>query len=146
MLIAGAVIAGVGMAIWLARSATGLKMRTTTVDAAVAQSLGMNVPRVNAIAFGIGTGLAGLAANNWAPPLDSVYPNMGLTYLVGAFLVVILAGLGSIRNALVWAAGVGLLTAAVAVPADDVLAQVVVWSAALAIVALRRQPLVASRV
>ena len=120
-------------------------MRTTTVDADIAQSLGMNVPRVNAIAFGIGTGLAGLAGALVAP-LDSVYPNMGLTYLVGAFLVVILAGLGSIRNALVWAAGVGLLTAAVAVPADDVLAQVVVWSAALAIVALRRQPLVASRV
>jgi urea transport system permease protein len=145
VLIAAAALAGVGLALWLARSATGLKVRTTTVDADVAQSLGMNVPRVNAIAFGIGTGLAGLAGALVAP-LDSVYPNMGLSYLVGAFLVVILAGLGSIRDALLWAAGVGLLTAAVAVPADDVLAQVVVWGVALAIVALRRQPLVASRV
>jgi len=145
VLIAAAVVVGIGMAIWLARSATGLKVRTTTVDADVAQSLGMNVGRVNALAFAIGTGLAGLAGALVAP-LDSVYPNMGLSYLVGAFLVVILAGLGSIRNALGWAAGVGLLTAAVAVPADDVLAQVVVWSVALAIVALRRQPLVASRV
>jgi urea transport system permease protein len=145
VLIVAAVLAGGGTAIWLARSATGLKVRTTTVDAEIAQSLGMNVPRVNAIAFAVGAGLAGLAGALVAP-LDSVYPGMGLSYLVGAFLVVILGGLGSIRNALVWAAGVGLLTAAVAVPADDVLAQVVVWSVALAIVALRRQPLVASRV
>ncbi|HXE44987.1 MAG TPA: hypothetical protein VN635_07295 [Conexibacter sp.] len=145
VLIAAAVLVGVGMAIWLTRSAMGLKVRTTTVDADVAQTLGMNVGRVNALAFAIGTGLAGLAGALVAP-LDSVYPNMGLSYLVGAFLVVILAGLGSIRNALMWAAGVGLLTAAVAVPADDVLAQVVVWSVALAIVALRRQTLVASRV
>jgi branched-subunit amino acid ABC-type transport system permease component len=71
---------------------------------------------------------------------------MGMSYLVGAFLVVVLAGLGSLRNALVWAGAVGLLTAAVAVPADDVLAQVVVWAAALTIVALRRQTLVAARV
>lgn len=145
VLIAAAVLAGVGVALWLGRSKTGLKVRTTTVDAEVAQSLGMNVPRVNAIAFAVGAGLAGLAGALVAP-LDSVYPDMGLSYLVGAFLVVILAGLGSIRNALVWSAGVGLLTAAVAVPADDVLAQVVVWSVALAIVALRRQSLVASRV
>jgi urea transport system permease protein len=145
VLIVAAVVTGLAIALWLARSATGLKVRTTTVDAQVAQSLGMNVPRVNATAFGIGTGLAGLAGALVAP-LGSVYPNMGVGYLVGAFLVVILAGLGSIRNALAWAAGVGLLTAAVAVPTDDVLAQVVVWSAALAVVALRRQPLVASRV
>lgn len=145
VLIAAAVLAGVGVALWLGRSATGLKVRTTTVDTEVAQSLGMNVGRVNATAFAIGAGLAGLAGALVAP-LDSVYPNMGLSYLVGAFLVVILAGLGSIRKALAWSAVVGLLTAAVAVPADDVLAQVVVWSVALAIVALRRQPLVASRV
>jgi urea transport system permease protein len=107
--------------------------------------LGTNVSRVNALAFGLGTALAGLAGALVAP-LNSVYPNMGVSYLVGAFLVVILAGLGSIRNALLWAAGVGLVTSAVAVPQDDVLAQVVVWTLALVIVALRRQTLVVSRV
>jgi len=144
-LIVFALVVGVGVALWLARSRTGLMVRTTTVDAEVAGALGMNVSRVNALAFALGTALAGLAGALVAP-LASVHPNMGVSYLVGAFLVVILAGLGSIRNALVWAAAVGLVTAAVAVPADDVLAQVVVWSGALAIVALRRQTLVASRV
>jgi urea transport system permease protein len=133
------------VALWLARSATGLKVRTTTVDAEMAAALGMNVGRVNAVAFAVGTALAGLAGALIAP-LNSVYPDMGVSYLVGAFLVVILAGLKSVRKALAWAAAVGLLTAAVAVPANDVLAQVVVWSAALAIVATRRQTLTATRV
>lgn len=145
VLIVLAIVTGVAVALWLSRSAAGLKVRIATVDSAVASALGTNVSRVNALAFGLGTALAGLAGALVAP-LNSVYPNMGTTYLVGAFLVVILAGLGSIRNALLWAAGVGLVTSAVAVPQDDVLAQVVVWTLALVIVALRRQTLVVSRV
>ncbi|HMJ01837.1 MAG TPA: hypothetical protein VK506_02785 [Conexibacter sp.] len=145
VLIVLAVVTGIAVALWLSRSAAGLKVRIATVDADVASTLGTNVSRVNALAFALGTGLAGLAGALVAP-LGSVYPNMGVSYLVGAFLVVILAGLGSIRNALLWAAGVGLVTAAVAVPEDDVLAQVVVWSLALVIVATRRQTVVASRV
>jgi len=145
LLIALAVLTGVLVALWLSRSAAGLKVRIATVDADTASALGTNVSRVNALAFGLGTALAGLAGALVAP-LNSVYPNMGVSYLVGAFLVVILAGLGSIRNALLWAAGVGLVTSAVAVPQDDVLAQVVVWTLALVIVALRRQTLVVSRV
>jgi urea transport system permease protein len=145
LLIALALLTGVLVALWLSRSAAGLKVRIATVDADIASALGTNVSRVNALAFGLGTALAGLAGALVAP-LNSVYPNMGVSYLVGAFLVVILAGLGSIRNALLWAAGVGLVTSAVAVPQDDVLAQVVVWTLALVIVALRRQTLVVSRV
>lgn len=145
VLIALALVTGVAVALWLSRSAAGLKVRIATVDADVASALGTNVSRVNALAFALGTALAGLAGALVAP-LNSVYPNMGVSYLVGAFLVVILAGLGSIRNALLWAAGVGIVTSAVAVPQDDVLAQVVVWTLALAIVALRRQTVVASRV
>jgi urea transport system permease protein len=145
VLIAFAVLTGILVALWFGRSAMGLKVRTTSADAQIAAALGMNVSRVNALAFAVGAALAGLAGALIAP-LNSVYPNMGTTYLVGAFLVVILAGLGSIRDALLWAAGVGLVTAAVAVPADDVLAQVVVWTGALVIVGLRRQTLVASRV
>jgi urea transport system permease protein len=145
VLIAFAVVTGVLVALWLSRSAAGLKVRIATADADVASALGTNVSRVNALAFALGTALAGLAGALVAP-LNSVFPDMGVTYLVGAFLVVILAGLGSIRNALLWAAGVGVVTSAVAVPRDDVLAQVVVWTLALVIVAARRQSVVASRV
>lgn len=145
VLIALAAVTGIVVALWLSRSAGGLKVRTATADADMAGALGLNVSRINALAFALGTALAGLAGALVAP-VNSVYPNMGVSYLVGAFLVVILAGLGSIRNALLWATGVGVVTAAVAVAEDDVLAQVVVWALALAIVATRRHTLVASRV
>ena len=144
-LIAAALIVGIGLMVWFSRSATGLKMRTTTVDPEIAASLGMNVSRVNAIAFAVGTALAGLGGALIAP-LDSVYPTMGVAYLVPAFLVVILAGLSSIRKALIWAAAIGIFTDAIAVPYNDVLAQAIVWSAALLLIALRRQTVVASRV
>jgi urea transport system permease protein len=145
ILIAFAITTTAAVALWMARSATGLKMRTTTVDSEMAAALGMNVARVNAVSFAIGTALAGLAGALIAP-LNSVYPGMGVSYLVGAFLVVILAGLRNVRKALTWAAVVGILTASVAVPANDVLAQVIVWTAALAVVAVRRQTLTAVRV
>jgi urea transport system permease protein len=145
VLIGFAIVTTIAVALWLARSASGLKLRTTAADSEIAASLGMNVGRVNAVAFAVGTGLAGLAGALIAP-LESVYPNMGVSYLVGAFLVVILAGLRNVRRALAWAAAVGLITAAIAVPFNDVLAQVVVWGVALLIVATRRQTLTVARV
>src|SRR5262249_38585550 len=81
VLIAFAAGTGVAVALWLSRSKTGLKIRTTTKAADIAAALGMNVSRVNALAFVVGTGLAGLAGALVAP-LNSVYPNMGVSYLV----------------------------------------------------------------
>jgi urea transport system permease protein len=144
-LICFAGLATVLVAVWLTRSDFGLRVRTATVDSGIAQSLGINISFVNAASFAIGTAAAGLAGALIAP-LNSVYPGMGTTYLVGAFLVVVLAGLGDIRGLAIWAVGIGLLTAAVAVPADDLLAQVVVWSTALAVVAMRRDSLLPARV
>lgn len=133
------------VALWLTRSDSGLRVRTATIDSDIAQTLGIDISWVNAATFAAGTALAGLAGALIAP-LNSVYPGMGTTYLVGAFLVVVLAGLGNLRGLAGWAVAVGLLTAAVAVPASDLLAQVVVWCAALAVVAMRRDSLVPARV
>lgn len=144
-LICFAALATAGVAIWMTRSDAGLRVRTATVDSDIAQTLGINISRVNAATFAAGTALAGLAGALIAP-LNSVYPGMGTTYLVGAFLVVVLAGLGNLRGLAGWAVAVGLVTAAVAVPASDLLAQVVVWCAALAVVAMRRDSLVPARV
>jgi branched-subunit amino acid ABC-type transport system permease component len=144
-LIVCALLATAAVALWLTRSDSGLRVRTATADAEIAQTLGIDISRVNAATFAAGTALAGFAGALIAP-LGSVYPGMGTTYLVGAFLVVVLAGLGNLRSLAAWALGVGLLTAAVAVPANDLLAQVVVWCAALAVVAMRRDSLLPARV
>jgi urea transport system permease protein len=145
VLIGFAILSTTAAAVWLTRSASGLKIRTTAADSQIAASLGVNTGRVSAVAFAVGAGLAGLSGALIAP-LESVYPNMGVSYLVGAFLVVILAGLTSVRKALIWATVVGIVTSAIAVPMNDVLAQVVVWALALVIVAMRKQTLVVARV
>lgn len=131
-----ALVAAISVGLWLARTRTGLAARITAADHEVAQTLGLNVNRVSAATFAIGAGLAGLTGALVAP-LASVSPDMGGQYLVGAFLVVVLAGLGNVKAAAVWAGAVGVVTAAIAIPFDDVVAQVAVWTAALLLVAVR---------
>lgn len=136
ILIATAAALAVGT--WLTRTRSGLSVRLTSTDHEVAQTLGLNVNRVSAITFAVGAALAGLAGALIAP-LATVNPSMGIQYLIGAFLVVVLAGLGNVKGAIYWSAGVGVATAATAIPFDDVVAQVAVWVAALLVVALRTQ-------
>lgn len=137
-LIATATITASCLAVWLARSQNGLQIRITASDVDVAKTLGTNVGLVSATTFGIGAALAGLAGALIAP-LNSVSPDMGVQYLVGAFLVVVLAGLGNVRGAVYWSAAVGVLTTAIAVAFDDVVAQVAIWTAALLMVSLRKR-------
>jgi branched-subunit amino acid ABC-type transport system permease component len=144
-LIGFALACAVIVAAWLTRSRSGLATRIVSADPQIAQTLGTNTNRVSGTAFAAGAALAGLAGALVAP-LNSVSPDMGLPYLVGAFLVVVLAGLGSIKGAAAWSAAVGIATAAIAIRLDDVTAQVIVWCAALVVVGLRRRPVSAVRV
>jgi branched-subunit amino acid ABC-type transport system permease component len=144
-LIVVAAAAAVIVWIWLTRSRSGLRIRLASADPEIAQTLGTNVNAVSALAFAIGAALAGLAGALVAP-LNSVSPTMGTQYLVDAFLVVVLAGLGSVKAAVAWSAVVGIATAIIAIHVGDITAQLVIWAAALIIVGLRRRSLTAVRV
>ena len=145
MLIAcAAAVAGL-VALVLMRTPFGLQMRAVVANSDTAESLGIRTRSVNRWAFALGAGLAGIAGAMIAP-LRTVFPGMGLPYLVAAFLVVILAGLGNVRATVFWSVAVGIGTAAVAVPANDILAQIVVWSTALVIIAGRRKVVMVARV
>ncbi len=133
---AAAVTAGI-VALIIRKSKFGLKMRAVIGNADTSQTLGLRVAQVNRWSFALGCGLAGLAGALVAP-LRTVFPGMGTPYLVGGFLVVILAGLGNVRSTIIWSVLIGLGTAAVAIPVNDVIAQIAIWGAALAIIALRR--------
>jgi urea transport system permease protein len=120
-------------------------MRAVIGNADTSQTLGLHVARVNRWSFTLGCALAGLAGALVAP-LRTVFPGMGTPYLVGAFLVVILAGLGNVRSTIVWSVLIGLGTAAVTIPVNDVIAQIAIWGAALVIIASRRRSLQVVRV
>lgn len=137
----------IAIAVWLiiTRSAFGLKMRAVIAAPDIAASLGLRVERVNRLAFALGIALAG-AAGALISPLRTVFPGMGLPFLVGAFLVVILAGLGNVKATVVWSMVIGIATTAVAIPVNDIAGQIAVWSGALIVIALRRESLTVARV
>ena len=86
--------------IFLTRTRLGRAIRATANDRVAAMYVGINVPRIDYLTFGIGAALAGLAGAV-IPFIQSIDPHLGDTYLINAFVIVILGGLGSFPGALV---------------------------------------------
>ncbi len=98
LLAASALAAG----LWLLveRTALGLTIRAATQDPTMAAVLGVNVPRLDTIVFGLGSALAG-AAGVILGTITSLYPQMGLAVVIDAFIVIVIGGLGSFKGAIV---------------------------------------------
>lgn len=93
-----AVIAMVGTWLFLQRTMLGRAVRATADNRDGAQYVGINVPRVDYVTFGLGAALAGLAGA--AIPLFQTFdPFLGNEWLINAFVVVVLGGLGSFPGA-----------------------------------------------
>lgn len=86
-----AVVIGGLLALLLHRTRLGLNARAVIMNENLAQALGINSSSVRLIAFGLGAGLASLAGAI-ITPLSSVDPNMGVPWLVNAFMLVLVAG------------------------------------------------------
>jgi branched-chain amino acid transport system permease protein len=108
-LIAALVITG-ALQLWLSRSKTGRAIRATAMDIGAAQLSGVRVAQIYAIVFGLGAGLAGVAGTLIALS-SSISPTMGDPYLISAFAVCVLGGLGSVQGALVGGIVYGVIQA-----------------------------------
>ncbi len=95
-----------GLVIWYGRSRTGSRIRAMVSNPELAQAQGISVRRLAAGTFIIGTCLAGLGGVMVAP-LVPVQPFMGLDYVLRAFFVLIVGGLGSVPGLLSGAAVIG---------------------------------------
>ncbi len=97
------------LGVWLTVSKTriGLVLRATQLDSDIAQAFGIRVERVYAIVFGIGAGLAALAAV-LVVPIQQAHYLMGADPLLLSFIVVIIGGLGSLRGTVVAAVLIGM--------------------------------------
>ncbi len=96
MLMGGAIIAAVWLLIF--RTALGAIVRAAAFDRYMTASLGVPVGRVYAVTFAFGVALAGVAGVLLAP-IYSVFPTMGRDFVLIAFSVVIIGGMGSIKGA-----------------------------------------------
>jgi len=103
-----ATVAFAGVWVFLHRTHTGRAIRGTADSRVNAAYAGVDVERIDALTFGLGAGLAGLAGGlvTFVQPFD---PYLGNTYLTIAFVVVVLGGLGSIPGTAVGGLVVGLL-------------------------------------
>ncbi|NMM46165.1 urea ABC transporter permease subunit UrtB [Rhodospirillaceae bacterium KN72] len=92
----------------LKRTPLGLQMRAVTQNRAMASSMGIRTGRVDALTFGLGSGIAGIGGVALSQ-LTNVGPNLGQAYIVDSFMVVVFGGVGNL-----WGTLVGALTLGVA--------------------------------
>ncbi|WP_290897899.1 branched-chain amino acid ABC transporter permease [Hoeflea sp.] len=89
--IGAALVIGLGFACLLEGTRLGLSARAIIMNEALARALGLDTTRIRLVTFMIGTGLAALAGV-LLTPLTSVDPTMGVTWLIGSFMLVMVAG------------------------------------------------------
>jgi urea transport system permease protein len=73
----------------------GLEMRAVTQNRSMAASMGIRTSRVDALTFGLGSGIAGIAGVALSQ-IDNVSPNLGQTYIIDSFMVVVFGGVGNL--------------------------------------------------
>jgi urea transport system permease protein len=85
----------------------GLRMRAVTQNRRMASSMGIDTNRIDALAFGLGSGIAGIAGVALSQ-IDNVSPNLGQSYIIDSFMVVVFGGVGNLWGTLVAALSLGI--------------------------------------
>jgi urea transport system permease protein len=85
----------------------GLEMRAVTQNRAMAAAMGIATSRIDALTFGLGSGIAGLAGVALSQ-IDNVSPNLGQGYIIDSFMVVVFGGVGNLWGTLVGALSLGI--------------------------------------
>jgi len=88
-------------------TALGLQMRAVTQNRRMAAAMGIATSRVDALTFGLGSGIAGIAGVALSQ-IDNVSPNLGQSYIIDSFMVVVFGGVGNLWGTLVGAFTLGI--------------------------------------
>lgn len=115
----------------------GLFVRAVTQNRQMARSVGIPSSRIDMMAFGLGSGLAGLAGCALAQ-VGNVGPDLGQNYIIDAFLVVVVGGVGQILGAVLAALGLGISGTFLEVGIGAVLAKIVLL--VLVILFIQKRP------
>jgi urea transport system permease protein len=97
-----------GVALLIARTRLGLFVRGVTQNRKMAACMGVNTARIDTYAFALGAGIAGLAGCALSQ-VGNVGPDLGQSYIVDAFMVVVLGGVGQLAGTVYAALGLGVL-------------------------------------
>ena len=109
----------------LKKSAFGLQMRAVTQNRQMAGAMGIRTTWVDALTFGLGSGVAGIAGVALSQ-IDNVSPNLGQGYIIDSFMVVVFGGVGNLWGTLVGAMTLGVANKFLEPYAGAVLAKIFV--------------------
>jgi urea transport system permease protein len=96
------------LALILNRTRFGLHMRAVTQNRDMAAAMGIPTARIDALTFGLGSGIAGMAGVALSQ-IGNVSPNLGTIYIVDSFMVVVFGGVGNLMGTLVGALSLGIV-------------------------------------
>ncbi|MEI3606639.1 branched-chain amino acid ABC transporter permease [Pseudogracilibacillus sp. SE30717A] len=105
-----AIVIAIALYFFLQKTMVGKAIRAVAMQRDAAYLVGINVKRIYILAFGIGTALVGLAGS-MLMPIYSVYPTIGTTFVLIAFVVVVLGGMGSMFGAFYGGLFIGVVEA-----------------------------------
>ena len=109
----------------LKKTRLGLQVRAVSQNRTTARAMGIRSERVNALTFGLGSGIAGVAGVALAQ-LTNVGPNLGQSYIIDSFMVVVFGGVGNLWGTLTAAFSLGIANKLLEPVAGAVLAKIIV--------------------
>ena len=124
-IIAFAAIVLVGTFLLISRTRLGLFVRGVTQNRRMASCTGINTVRIDTLAFALGAGIAGMAGCALSQ-VGNVGPDLGQSYIVDSFMVVVLGGVGQLAGTVLAALGLGLMNKVLEGVAGAVLAKIFV--------------------
>lgn len=115
----------------------GLRMRAVTQNRRMAAAMGIRTPWIDALTFGLGSGVAGIAGVALSQ-IDNVSPNLGQGYIIDSFMVVVFGGVGNLWGTTLGALTLGIVNKFLEPIAGAVLGKIVVL--VLLILFVQRNP------
>ena len=115
----------------------GLFVRAVTQNRQMARAVGIRSARIDMMAFGLGSGLAGLAGCALAQ-VGNVGPDLGQNYIIDAFLVVVVGGVGQVWGAVLAALGLGISGTVLEIGLGAILAKIILL--VLVILFIQKRP------
>ncbi|MBT5950776.1 MAG: urea ABC transporter permease subunit UrtB [Betaproteobacteria bacterium] len=130
--------------IWLVISQTrlGLFIRSVTQNRSMASCVGVNTAKVDMLAFGLGSGIAGLAGVALSQ-VGNVGPDLGQAYIIDSFMVVVLGGVGQLAGTVYAALGLGAFSKLIEPGVGAVLTKIIILIFIIAVIQKRPQGLFA---
>ncbi len=139
-------VVGVLLLTWLLLNKTrlGLNIRAVTQNRSMADCCGVATGRVDMLAFGLGSGLAGLGGVALSQ-LGNVGPELGQSYIIDSFLVVVVGGVGQLAGTVAAALSLGILNKVLEPQVGAVLGKIIILLAIILFIQKRPQGLFAAK-